>query len=193
MSWRFLLASIMVSALMAALVGYVAGVWLANHSPKTANLPNVSANDPPPALDVYGRPILREPMQLLFDGSIGMIDREEPTPDWKVYPHQLATVEKVQIDPALLVDIVAGAPRQAFSQELTQGEVGESTKSTTRIASQTKATSQVQFEWEVPFRVAMAQCRTQTLSARRQCIRQVREQFCAPNQAWGQVDDCPAR
>lgn len=184
MSWRFLFISLLIFAGLATWAGIQAGEWLIAHTPTTANIPNVSEFDPPPQVDQFGRPVLRQPQQPLMSGAQGV--PEKPTAiDWAIDPSQksdILTASSSQYNPNVTIGTASGSINAAPIQATP----------ITRPAT-IPGTSGGGYAWEPAFHRAVAHCRTLGFFERPTCLGKVREQYCGAYNAWGKVKDCPER
>lgn len=183
MSWRLLFFTLLVLAGIATVGGLYAGDWLIDHAPKQANLPNVDENDPAPKVDANGIPVLNQPPQPLMSGQMGIAESFPPV-DWSVKESNLMNGKTTSSggDPVKSTETVIDAG--AVSQNISTRPIGNSHAITAGNGG---------FAWEGAFQTEMASCRRLGFSERPACISSVRAKYCGANNAWGKVNDCPAR
>lgn len=187
MSWRLLIFTVIVFAGIATALGLQAGDYLIERVPVQANIPNVTELDPPAEYDAQGKLITPQPMQPLLDGTQGLASTK-PDVDWQVKQSSLTDTIKNEESSAMYAE-----ENQRLSGVVTQGTTGGG-QTFQPIRRQAPAQSDGgNLAWVGAFNQAMAQCRTLGFNDRPACINRVRNQYCAPNNAWGRVADCPAR
>ncbi len=188
MSWRLLFLSLLIIAGAATWGGQQAGDWLIAHAPVSANVPNVTASDPNPVVDAQGRPVQLQPQQPLMSGAQGV-----PQPlgqvQWQIDTNQAEqAIEKTE---TLTNAIVTTGDA---SDSMDGGAAGSDDNDMVPIRrtprNQGAASSG---NWEPAFRQAMSECRSLGFFDRPACLSRVRNQYCGPNNAWGNVSDCPER
>lgn len=178
MSWRLLFFTLLVLAGIATAGGLYTGDWLVAHAPKQANLPNINENDPAPPIDANGVPLMRQPPQLLMSGRIGLPEAM-PNIDWHIKEENLSE-DKTDSIPFILDSVIN---TDSISRIVNTRPIKQDNKST-----QTNTTG-----WQANFQREMAACRQLGFLDRAECVGNTRDRYCGNNNAWGKVDDCPAR
>jgi hypothetical protein len=84
MSWRLLLATLLVALGIAAWGGIQLGDWLVAHAPRATPAPGQGSElSQEPVLDANGRPYVAQPPQPRIDGTLGVPDKPADT-QWTV-------------------------------------------------------------------------------------------------------------
>ena len=221
MSWRFLIAILLVAAGASAWGGIQLGNWMISHAPPANSNTTVnqgSDDSSLPKLDADGRPYVAQPPQPLVNGTLG-VPEKPPAQDWSARlpslfdgadPNVQISRDSVTQDqaqaaadannaglPAGASDVVTldleSNPTQPSSngqQPLTTG--GFSQAPLTSQAGSAPA-QQAPAGWQAALHREVEQCANLGFFQRPSCIWAARNKYCAPNNAWGSIDDCPAR
>ncbi|WP_028357309.1 hypothetical protein [Brackiella oedipodis] len=187
MSWRLLIFSLLIFAAIATTIGLKAGDWLIDHVPDQANIPNTAILDPEPQVDAQGRPVMNQPQQPLLNGSQG-VPPEHQAVNWKIDSNSVKQSEK-----NAETGEKNNSANNAGAYTVTEGDTGASANYRPLQRNNTTATSSAGAAWQGEFQQKMAACRRLDFNSRPSCIRNTRQQYCGANNAWGQINDCPAQ
>lgn len=207
MSWRVLIALIVLMLGAAGLAGVALGDWLAAKAPGVSDTTraNLPQTDKTPVLDASGRPYVPEPPQPLIDGSQG-VPKRVVTDQWEVKPLSLFDGF---IDPMVVISrdgqsyTVSDMLSQA-GRDLPQGptdiqtiDIASSNVATTTTNRSTDSVAQTApapvTSWQDELKKAIETCNKAGFFERPSCLDRARERFCTPNQAWGKTPMCPAK
>lgn len=199
MSWRLLLFTLLVFAGLSTVGGLYAGDWLIKHAPVQANLPDITEADPPPPVDAQGRPMVRRPQQPLMNGNQGFPERETSI-DWAVKAENLSSAKTASSSASLSTgaNSTGVGAAKPITSNVTQGSTAP-TGNMRPIGQGAVITPQRNSggggggSWQAAFHRELAACRQMGFFERADCVANTRQRYCAPNNAWGVVRDCPAR
>jgi len=207
MSWRVVIFTLLLAVGAAAFGGVQLGDWLVAHAPIAAAPPNSIDKDPDAVvLDADGKPYLAQPPQPLVNGVLGVPDVPMPVrwntpkasllivntnPDVWVSANKLSEAE-------LLYLTEAGAKRIDGNPDVVSVDPplpGQGSSAPLPVAaavslSDAKARSG---HWQDVLRSELAQCAKLGFFDRPSCAWRARNRYCAPNQAWGAIPECPRR
>jgi len=207
MSWRVLIAFLVLTMAGAAMGGVALGNWLVDQAPGVAGDGTTStAKAPEQVLDATGRPLANVAPQPLVDGSLGRPPLP-PSPSWQLEGISL-------FDTVLDPMVVLAKGDQAFTVSdrlseagsgLAQGpddvatvDVTSSQAQTQQAAAPQRVASEKQTEdptdanWRMQLTDAVKACDDVGFFSRPDCIQRARKKFCEPNQAWGRDELCPS-
>lgn len=187
MSWRLLFFTLLILAGVATVGGLYTGDWLIEHAPRQANLPNINENDPMPVVGADGTPQLRQPPQPLMNGKLGIPDQEVNV-NWQVKEDNLSQAKTASAAESLATD----PPRTNVTNSVSSGESTSQTIRTRPIGAATTVAGGSN-SWEPAFHQEISACRQLGFFERASCVGDVRQRYCGANNAWGKVNDCPAR
>jgi len=220
MSWRVLIAFVVLVMAGAAMAGVALGNWLVDAAPGLSSGPTTNTNNPPAlVLDAAGRPLAGIPPQPLVDGSM---DRPglPPVMDWQL---DGASLFESVLDPMVVLvkgdesfsvsDRLSNAgtglaqgPSDVAMVDVTQGQTaeelqdqrqGQSASETAdaiaqRIPSESPAPSPTAPDWRNQLSQAISACDDVGFFSRPNCVKRARNKFCEPNNAWGRDELCPS-
>lgn len=210
MSWRFIFAVLIIIAGASAWGGLRLGDWLVAHGPPVVELPNHSQAATVPVLNADGRPFIAQPPQPLVDGRLAV---PEPPPEthWEIPAQSIAettfnplvdlATTPITMDEAQQIAASGGQKLQGIADV---GNLGLGT-SATRVQNQpiqpielpamptTPSPSANAGAWQAHLRQDLQTCSAQGFFDRPSCAWAARNKYCAANNAWGKVDDCPAK
>lgn len=219
MSWRILVMTLLVALGVSAWGGVQLGDWLVQHAPQAAPAPGSDDDGAQAVLDANGKPYLAQPPQPRVDGTLGVPDKPMAA-NWNIQTVSLFDVVK---DPAVTLSRssmtagqaaeVARAARSSLPDGDTdsaldnaptygQGAImaSSSFSSGTMIRSSAQPSapnnangSSGGGNWLTELRGELAQCANAGFFERPTCAWNARNRYCAPNQAWGRVSECPQR
>ncbi len=110
MSWRFLIATLLIALGASAWGGIQLGDWLVAHAPAAAPAPGQdAAASQQPVLDANGRPYVAQPPQPRIDGTLGVPDKPADR-EWQV--NTVSLFDTVS-DPAVQISRERISPEQA--------------------------------------------------------------------------------
>lgn len=211
MSWRLILAIVLLALGASVWGGIQMGNWLVENGPLRA--PNMVAIEEAallmPTLDADGKPYVTPAPQPLINGRLGVPDELEPF-DWKI---TAKTADKYNPPIALASTRLSAS---ALSDLRQQGSTSPSgLQGIARIGpSGSRGAQAIQpvditipppppatpvpnvgsnSSWIPQFQREMAACTQRGFFERPSCSWDVRNKYCGPNNAWGQVDGCPAK
>ena len=216
MSWRVLIVFLMLAAVGSWQGGVQLGNWLVTRAPDTiASVADKDYKTLP--LDALGRPITAQPPQPRIDGTLG-VPRELDPIEWAI---EAVTDEYFETDPNRMkvesdVDDndeskvregseTADARRLAQDSTQRSDRAGTSTntspsQSTTSNSAQRPSAPPVPpgitvtvISWQQSLKQELEQCAKVGFFQRPTCLQFARNKYCAPNDAWGKVADCPPR
>ncbi|HEU0229119.1 MAG TPA: hypothetical protein VFR20_00980 [Burkholderiaceae bacterium] len=213
MSWRFIIAVLLIAAGASAWGGLRLGNWLIAHGPEKAILHNEPAMPKVPVLDANGHAYSAQPPQPLADGQLGY---QQPIPpvDWHVQQADAATAQPnlniamatttITMDQAKLIAAGGGSTQGANLSGIADvsGLVGgKPAKAPLQPVDvpppppppDQMPTPNTNRNWQARFHKALEICSKQGFFDRPSCAWAARNQYCEPNHAWGKVRDCPAK
>jgi hypothetical protein len=218
MSWRVLFAILVVALGASAWGGIQFGDWLVAHAPVAAATPGQNDANGEQVLDADGRPYTAQPPQPRIDGTLGVPDKPVDA-NWTVATVSLFDTVK---DPMVSISrsaITMDQARQIMAQSNTPLPSGPNDVSTIDVgsqaaqihASQNVAQSSIVQRvdmpppqqqavagagskgWQDTLKRELAQCANTGFFERPTCSWNARNKYCAPNQAWGTIPECPSR
>lgn len=210
MSWRFIIAILLVAAGASAWGGLRLGEWLVAHGPVAKHIPEPLQLSTVPVLDADGQPYLAQPPQPLVNGRLAIPQKPSPV-QWEIPDQslnatmanntvQVATtpitmVEAAQIASYGTQDLVGiadvgslglGAGEVSSGQPIQPVEVPPPPPPPAPTAANNQA-------WKARLRQDLQACSAQSFFDRPSCAWTARNKYCEPNNAWGKVRDCPAK
>lgn len=219
MSWRLIIAIVIVSLGASAWGGLRLGEWLVAHGPVK---PELKATPPElsevPVLDADGRPFVALAPQPLVDGRLGVPEPPEPV-IWEVQPPTLAELQSSTPIPLATTTIsmedavqIANANPHGLQGLADVGDLmsgnlagqpalptqGPQLVQPVDIAQPpppppVAAAPQTGGNWELALRKELQACSTLGFFERPSCSWAARNKYCEPNNAWGRKRDCPAK
>ncbi|HEY9459472.1 MAG TPA: hypothetical protein VIR04_01585 [Paralcaligenes sp.] len=210
MSWRFIIAILLIAGGASAWGGLRLGNWLVAHGPVAKEIPEQSRETAVPVLDANGRPYVAQPPQPLVDGRLAAPQKLAEVA-WKIPDQSLnATMANAAIPVATTPITMVEAQRLASGGQNLVGiaDVGnlglaagghsngpiqpiEVPDTTVRqAATHTPAKNQA---WQARLRQDLQVCSAQGFFERPTCAWAARNKYCEANNAWGQTRDCPAK
>jgi len=210
MSWRFILAILLIAAGASAWGGLQLGNWLVAHSPTAPVTPPHPELSDVPVLDANGLPYTAAPPQPLVNGRLG-VPSEPARIAWQLEDPSL---EKITSNPAIHVatTTITMAEAQALAEEGggtgLQGIADVSGLGLTGTGGQPQPLQPVEMApppppppptavnnqaWQASLRQDLQACSAKGFFDRPSCAWTARNKYCGPNKAWGRVADCPAK
>ena len=210
MSWRVLIVFLVLGVIASWQGGVQLGNWLVTRAPDSvASL--ADKDNRIIKLDALGRPITAQPPQPRIDGTLG-VPRELNPIVWAI---EAIMADDLETDPNKMnVDDdddpegkVSEGSETADSRRLAQSTAGRAdradgapSQSTSFGSTQRPAAPPVPpgitvtvTTWQQSLKQEVEQCAKGGFFQRPTCLQNARNKYCAPNDAWGKVPDCPAR
>jgi len=207
MSWRVVIFTLLLAVGAAAFGGVQLGDWLVAHAPIAAAPPNPVGNDPDAVvLDADGKPYLAQPPQPLVNGVLGVPDAPMPVrwnapkasllivntnPDVWVSANKLSEAELRHI--AQADARLPDGPADVLAVDLPTPGQGSLVTPQQVAANTTPVVSAHAGHWQASLRNELTQCARLGFFDRPSCAWGARNRYCAPNQAWGTIPECPKR
>ena len=220
MSWRILVITLLVALGVSAWGGVELGDWLVQHAPQAAPAPGADEDGAQAVLDANGKPYLAQPPQPRVDGTLGVPDKPAAA-NWNIQTVSLFDVVKdpsVTLSRSSMTAGQAAEVARSARSSLPDGENNDSAldtagygqgaimasssfsggtmiRSAASPAGGTMANGQAvaSGNWLPDLRNELAQCANAGFFERPTCAWNARNRYCAPNQAWGRVSECPQR
>lgn len=213
MSWRFILAILVVAAGASAWGGLQLGNWLVAHGPTAPLIEEPPELSAVPVLDANGLPYVAQPPQPLVNGQQG-VPSAPPEIAWQIPERSLdetkstATIDlattTITMDEAVQIaasgnggfkgiadvgDLAMGGSDVGTNQPLQPIEVAPPPPPPA-VGATPAQTNQA---WQASLRQDLQACSAQSFFDRPSCAWAARNRYCEPNNAWGRVGDCPAK
>jgi hypothetical protein len=212
MSWRFMIAILVVAAGASAWGGIRLGDWLVAHGPVAPPIASESGISSVPVLDANGLPYVAQPPQPLMNGQQGVPEAPAQIA-WQIPETSLDdTKSTAAIDLATTTISMDEARRIAESggSQALQGiadvsglglggalngqplplqpvEVAPPPPPPAPVAARNDQA------WQASLRQDLQACSAQGFFDRPSCAWAARNKYCEPNNAWGRTRDCPAK
>ncbi|WP_080707661.1 hypothetical protein [Bordetella bronchiseptica] len=221
MSWRLLIATLLVALGAAAWGGIQLGDWLVAHAPQAAPAPGQEGDaSQQPVLDANGRPYVAQPPQPRVDGTLGVPD-QPASRDWAVNtvslfdttgdPAVQISRDSITMDRAREIAANSDVPLPSGNSDITTLDLQalggqapivpqeaipasgmqQNPAAVAQVAPQTNRAGGG--NWQDALRRELAHCATQGFFERPSCSWAARNKYCAPNRAWGTIAECPRR
>ncbi|KAA0889603.1 hypothetical protein [Pusillimonas sp. ANT_WB101] len=210
MSWRFILAILLIAAGASAWGGLHLGNWLVAHGPSSP----VESTDlqlaNTPVLDANGQPFMAMPPQPLVNGRLGVPELPDQVA-WQIPEasvRQLEASSAIQLSTTTITMDVArqiaqgdfdvpGLSGIADVGNLVGGGSGRQPLQPVDMAppppAPSTATPQNDQAWQASLRRELQACSAKSFFDRPSCAWAARNKYCEPNNAWGRVGNCPAK
>lgn len=215
MSWRFILAILVVAAGASAWGGVQLGDWLVAHGPVAPVIEDTTEASAVPVLDANGLPYLAQPPQPLVNGQLGIPDAPQQVA-WEIPEKSLeetaanATIDlattPITMDEAVQI---AASGNQSFHGIADVGDLGLGASNFNGSAQPLQpievappppppvpnATPPAQNNqaWQANLHQDLQACSNQGFFDRPSCAWAARNKYCEPNNAWGRVPGCPSK
>ncbi|MCX5590424.1 hypothetical protein [Alcaligenes endophyticus] len=204
MSWRLIIAILLLAAGASVWGGMELGNWLIAHGPQKSLVVLPPDPDDIPLLNADGRPYTAQPPQPLADGRLGVPQAVESM-DWQIStsaleqenpPISLATTS-ISLEEAISIAMKEqSASLQGIAQvDLTNNNVD----SVIDIPQPPPPSQEVQVpynnngNWQAQLQQELRACSNKGFFDRPSCSWEARNKYCAPNNAWGRVEGCPSK
>ncbi len=211
MSWRFLIFFLLVAAGFSAWGGINLGNWLIAHGPEQPVLPEAFTKTNTEVLDADGNPYRAQPPQPLLNGRLGTPEQRDHI-DWEIPSTSLAKASK-QPPIAISTSRISASQIQELNEEGSDDFKGlasigdlfgsdDGTQSDEIIPIDVQNNQQQEVntnqteqnsDWQAQLREEIEACRRLGFFERPTCSWNARNKYCGPNNAWGQIKDCPAK
>lgn len=215
MSWRVMFAILLVLAGASAWGGLRLGDWLVAHGPTAAAAPGRPELDPVEVLNADGRPFSQQPPQPLVNGQLAIPQGVEPV-QWQIAESAAgdtlsSKVIAVSTSPITMVEAkeIAAMGQTRLSGI---GDVGDlmtnlNTQTTGNVPLQPvempdqpppppqtpiNGAGSGQANWQAKLQNELQQCSEESFFDRPSCVWSARNKYCTPNNAWGQIEECPS-
>lgn len=208
MSWRLILVSLIAAASISAWLGLRLGDWLVAHGPLINTEIQAADASATPVLDADGRPYTAQPPQPLTNGRLAVPEPPAPIP-WEIKPEGLGNTLRNPLIATATTSISLYQAQQLADQSgdalsgladvgdllgpQTGGRAPLQPIEAPEAASRQQRQQAVAGAWQADLRRALNACQSASFFDRPSCAWAARNQYCGANNAWGQVDDCPAR
>ena len=221
MSWRILLASLLLGIAASVWGGLQLGNWLIEHGPLKSNVFDAYKDlYTLPTLDAEGRPYVPAPPQPLVNGRLAVPDDVESL-EWAIDQDTNLLAER---PPIALATATAGFTAGSSTHRTTVSPSGlqglahisrDSLQAGMAVPANTDViqpidiaqpppppTQEVQVDnlpiqqdpnWQMNFQRELTSCDSLGFFQSPSCKWEARNKYCAPNNAWGRVPDCPAK
>ncbi|MFZ4709257.1 MAG: hypothetical protein ACOYMH_05385 [Zwartia sp.] len=207
MSWRVLIVFLVLAGVASWQGGVQLGNWLVTRAPDT--VASVADKDYKTLkLDALGRPITAQPPQPRIDGTLG-VPRELTPIEWAI---EAITADVFEIDPNSMkvegdddeegngTESSETADAKRLAQDNTQPTDRPDVAANQSGSAQRPAAPPVPpgitvtvSSWQQSLKQELEQCAKVGFFQRPTCLQNARNKYCAPNDAWGRTQDCPAR
>lgn len=210
MSWRLIIAILLLAAGASAWGGLQLGDWLIIHSPAQIqqNEPTEVPAGKTPVLDANGKPFIAFAPQPLSDGRQGVPSMAPPV-DWQIQPTPLMEEHRPI---ALATTTISMDEAIALAAQSQQDDNGNGLQGIANLGALVAPQpvqpidvpppppppADVQPEvggrnWQAAFQTELKTCESLGFFSRPSCAWAARNKYCEPHHAWGQVKDCPAK
>ncbi len=205
MSWRLIIAILLLATGASVWGGVELGNWLVAHGPQKSLVVVPPDPDDMPLLDADGRPFTAQPPQPLADGRLGVPTAIEPQ-TWEIdasalqqkNPSIALATTSISLEEAISI---AMAEQGSSLQGIAQVDLGNSTgdDSVAVIPQPPPPSQEVQTpytndgNWQASLQQELRACGNKGFFDRPSCSWEARNKYCAPNNGWGRVEGCPAK
>jgi hypothetical protein len=211
MSWRFIFAVLLICAGASVWGGLHLGEWLVAHGPVAKEVAQATPVEAVPVLDANGQPYTAQPPQPLVDGELAQPTKLAAV-TWQIPEQSLNatmdnTVIAVATTPITMVEAtqLADAAHPKLEGIADVGNLGLSTgqaahaplqpievpPSATQPAAPPRPVASR--AWQAQLRHDLQVCSAQGFFDRPSCAWAARNKYCGPNNAWGEIRECPAK
>jgi len=206
MSWRLIVAILVLAAGASAWGGLRLGDWLIVHSPAQVQKPEPPAElGDTPVLDANGKPFVASAPQPLSDGRQGVPSLPPPV-NWQLQATPLMNENRPIALATTTISMDEAIALAAQGQQDGTGLQGIANVGTL-VSSQPVQPIDVPppppppdtgaavggANWQVAFQAELKACEALGFFSRPSCAWAARNKYCEPHQAWGKAEDCPAK
>ncbi|MCC2596269.1 hypothetical protein LKR43_07940 [Pusillimonas sp. MFBS29] len=216
MSWRILIAILVVLAGASAWGGLRLGDWLVAHGPVAPPVVEHPELSDTPVLDANGLPFMAQPPQPLMNGQLGVPE----APDQLAWQISETAADDILSNPAISV----ATSKISMEEAIQIAEYGEQSSGLQGIADitglglgsinsnnpgnaplqpievapaapapNTASASSGNNGWQAALHQALRACDAEGFFSRPSCAWAARNRYCEPNNAWGRVSGCPSK
>lgn len=198
MSWRLISVFLLLAAGASAWGGLQLGNWLIAHGPAQIQMPDtehVALISKTPVLDANGKPFVAAAPQPLADGRQG-VPQLAPPVDWQIGSESLLNDNRpiALATTAISMDEAIALAQQQMDEgaQVTGGQAIQPIDVTIPPPPPTTAVPDNP-NWQRAFRAELQTCAALGFFSRPSCAWAARNKYCEPHNAWGKVEDCPAK
>lgn len=221
MSWRLIFAILALFMAASAWGGLRLGEWLVANGPMASAAPGRPEIAPVPVLDADGRPFSAQPPQPLVNGRLAIPQPFESVA-WEVVNENPTSLLASNVISIATTRITMAEAEQIAALESGRlmgiADVGDLISSIGKQGGQSNTSLQpVEMPdqppapaldnagglpaqpgshpsaWLAQLRSDLQACNAQSFFDRPSCAWAARNKYCTPNNAWGKVEDCPAK
>lgn len=220
MSWRILLATLLLGIAASVWGGLQLGNWLIENGPLKSDVFDAYQDlYSVPTLDADGKPYVPAPPQPLVDGRLAVPETPEPE-QWEIDtatdllterpPIALATaaggfgggsVTRNHVSPSGLQglaqvgnlqqnQLITSTPNENVIQPIDIGTPPPPPSQEVQVSNLPVASNP---NWQIDFQREFKACEALGFTKSPSCKWDARNKYCGPNNAWGRVPNCPAK
>lgn len=219
MSWRILLAALLLGIAASVWGGLQLGNWLIEHGPLKSNVFEAYEDlYTVPTLDADGKPYVPAPPQPLVDGRLAVPEAPQAA-QWEIDtntnllnehpPIALATatagigsgnVARTYTSPGGLQGlaqiggsanhVIHNTPNENVIQPIDLGAAPPPPSQEVQISSLPVASNP---NWQIDFQRELSACDALGFTKTPSCKWDARNKYCGPHNSWGKVPGCPAK
>ncbi|MFT0532203.1 hypothetical protein ACMHYJ_05115 [Castellaniella hirudinis] len=205
MSWRLIIAVLLLAAGASAWGGLRLGDWLIIHSPsQVQQMPETTSTlGDTPVLDANGRPFVASAPQPLSNGRLG-VPSQPPPVDWQLQTHPLMEENRpiaLATTTITMDEAIALAAQGQTDDNGLQGIANIDTLLNNQVVQPVDVPPPppppgdvpTDANWQAAFQAELKACEALGFFSRPSCAWAARNKYCEPNHAWGKAPDCPAK
>lgn len=213
MSWRILIATLLLGIAVSVMGGLKLGNWLIEHGPlKTETLDAYQDLYAMPTLDADGKAYVPTPPQPLVDGRLAIPESPERI-NWEIdqesdllaerRPIALATsvgsssgqLSRTHVSPSGLQGLAQiGSRSNNLDENVIQPvDMGSAPPPPSQEVQVSNRSVNSNPNWQMNFQRELSSCDSLSFTKKPSCKWDVRNKYCGPNNAWGRVPGCPAK
>lgn len=218
MSWRVLIATLLLGITASVWAGFQLGNWLIENGPLKSNVFDAYTDlYTVPTFDADGKPFVPSPPQPLVDGSLAVPNELERI-NWEIDdstnllqerpPIALATsssasgssINRQHISPSGLKGIAqvgnlssGGSIHMPNDQVIQPIEIGALPPPPSQEVKVNNLAVNANPNWQANFQRELKACEQLGFTRVPSCKWDARNKYCEPNKAWGKVPNCPPK
>lgn len=219
MSWRILIATLLLGIAVSVMGGLQLGNWLIEHGPLKTEIADAYQDlYTMPTLDADGKPYVPTPPQPLVDGRLAVPESPEHI-DWQINqesdllaerrPIALATasggssggahVARSHVSPSGLQGLAQiGSRSNTQSNNLDDNviqpvDMGSAPPPPSQEVQVSNLPIASNPNWQINFQRELQACDALSFTKKPSCKWDARNKYCGPNSAWGRVPGCPSK
>jgi hypothetical protein len=208
-------AVLLVLAGASAWGGLRLGEWLVAHGPTATAAPGRPELAPVEVLDADGRPFSQQPPQPLVNGQLAIPQSQDPV-QWQVADNAASeTLSNELIAVSTSAITMVEAEQIAAIEQGRLSGIGDVGDLMANLGSQNTGNMPLQpiempdqppppetpmntraggpANWQALLHNELQQCSLESFFDRPSCTWAARNKYCTPNNAWGQITDCPSK